>query len=174
MNSLFLWIPVLLGPILLGGKPNVVIILSDDMGYSDVGCYGGEIRTPNLDSLAENGLRFSQFYNTARCCPTRASLLSGLYQHQAGIGLMTGDKKLPGYRGEIGRSVLTIAEALGLAGYKEYMSGKVASPATSGPRDRRIIGPASVGSTGSTGPSSGRAVLRPRHSVPGEHLRYSG
>ena len=87
MNSLFLWIPVLLGPILLGGKPNVVIILSDDMGYSDVGCYGGEIRTPNLDSLAENGLRFSQFYNTARCCPTRASLLSGLYQHQAGIGL---------------------------------------------------------------------------------------
>ena len=58
------------------GKPNVVLILSDDMGYSDVGCYGGEILTPNLDSLAENGLRFSQFYNTARCCPTRASLLS--------------------------------------------------------------------------------------------------
>ena len=106
------------------GKPNVVLILSDDMGYSDVGCYGGEIMTPNLDSLAENGLRFSQFYNTARCCPTRASLLSGLYQHQAGIGLMTGDKKLPGYRGEIGRNVLTIAEALGLAGYKNYMSGK--------------------------------------------------
>ena len=78
------------------GKPNVVLILSDDMGYSDVGCYGGEIMTPNLDSLAKNGLRFSQFYNTARCCPTRASLLSGLYQHQAGIGLMTGDKKLPG------------------------------------------------------------------------------
>jgi len=105
-------------------QPNVVVILSDDMGYSDVGCYGGEIMTPNLDSLAENGLRFSQFYNAARCCPTRASLLSGLYQHQAGIGLMTGDKKLPGYRGEIGRNVLTIAEALGLAGYKNYMSGK--------------------------------------------------
>ncbi|MAK28522.1 MAG: hypothetical protein CMI22_09225, partial [Opitutae bacterium] len=87
MNGFFVWIPVLLGPILLGTKPNVVIILSDDMGYSDVGCYGGEILTPNLDSLAENGLRFSQFYNTARCCPTRASLLSGLYQHQAGIGL---------------------------------------------------------------------------------------
>ncbi|MEC8779086.1 MAG: sulfatase-like hydrolase/transferase, partial [Verrucomicrobiota bacterium] len=124
MNCLSIWIPVLLGPILLGTKPNVVIILSDDMGYSDVGCYGGEILTPNLDSLAENGLRFSQFYNTARCCPTRASLLSGLYQHQAGIGLMTGDKKLPGYRGEIGRNVLTIAEALGLAGYRSYMSGK--------------------------------------------------
>ena len=108
MNNLFLWIPVLLGPILLGAKPNVVIILSDDMGYSDIGCFGGEIRTPNLDSLARNGLRFSQFYNTARCCPTRASLLSGLYQHQAGIGLMTGDKKLPGYRGELGRNILTI------------------------------------------------------------------
>ena len=105
-------------------QPNVVVILSDDMGYSDVGCYGGEIMTPNLDSLADNGLRFSQFYNAARCCPTRASLLSGMYQHQAGIGLMTGDKKLPGYRGEIGRNVLTIAEALGLAGYKNYMSGK--------------------------------------------------
>ena len=83
-------------------QPNVVVILSDDMGYSDVGCYGGEIMTPNLDSLADNGLRFSQFYNAARCCPTRASLLSGMYQHQAGIGLMTGDKKLPGYRGKSG------------------------------------------------------------------------
>ena len=94
------------------------------MGYSDIGCYGGEIRTPHLDSLAEDGLRFSQFYNTARCCPTRASLLSGLYQHQAGIGLMTGDQKLPGYRGEIGNNVLTIAEALGLVGYRNYMVGK--------------------------------------------------
>ena len=138
MNSLFLWIPVLLGPILLGAKPNVVIILSDDMGYSDIGCFGGEIRTPNLDSLARNGLRFSQFYNTARCCPTRASLLSGLYQHQAGIGLMTGDKKLPGYRGELGRNVLTIAEALGLAGYRSYMSGKwhvTRSTRPDGPKD---------------------------------------
>ena len=107
-----------------GAKPNFVIILSDDMGYSDIGCYGGEIRTPNLDSLAKDGVRFSQFYNAARCGPTRASLLSGLYQHQAGIGLMTGDQKLPGYRGELGRNVLTVAEALGLAGYKSYMSGK--------------------------------------------------
>jgi arylsulfatase A-like enzyme len=105
-------------------KPNIVLIMSDDMGFSDIGCYGGEIETPNLDGLAANGLRFSQFYNTARCCPTRAALLSGLYQHQAGIGLMTGDKKLPGYRGEFGRNVLTIAEAMGTAGYRSYMSGK--------------------------------------------------
>ena len=79
--------------------PNIVLIMSDDMGYSDIGCYGGGIDTPTLNSLAENGLRFTQFYNTARCCPTRAALLSGVYQHQAGIGLMTGDKKLPGYQG---------------------------------------------------------------------------
>ena len=68
-------------------RPNILIILSDDMGFSDIGCYGGEISTPQLDALAKNGLRFTQFYNNARCCPTRASLLTGLYPHQAGIGL---------------------------------------------------------------------------------------
>ena len=76
--------------------PNIVIIMADDMGFSDIGCYGSEIKTPVLDNLAANGLRFTQFYNTSRCCPTRASLLTGMYQHQAGIGLMTGDNKLPG------------------------------------------------------------------------------
>ena len=104
--------------------PNIIIMMSDDMGYSDIGCYGSEIQTPTLDRLAANGLRFSQFYNTARCCPTRAALLTGVYQHQAGIGLMTGDKKLPGYRGELGRDVVSIAEALGTGGYRCYMSGK--------------------------------------------------
>ncbi|HEX4610048.1 MAG TPA: sulfatase-like hydrolase/transferase, partial [Urbifossiella sp.] len=69
-------------------RPNVVVILTDDMGFSDLGCYGGEISTPNLDGLAANGVRFTQFYNTARCCPTRASLLTGLYPHQAGVGHM--------------------------------------------------------------------------------------
>ena len=98
--------------------------MADDMGFSDIGCYGSEIKTPVLDKLAANGLRFSQFYNTSRCCPTRASLLTGMYQHQAGIGLMTGDNKLPGYRGELGRDVVTIAEALSTAGYRRYMSGK--------------------------------------------------
>ena len=81
-------------------KPNILIILADDLGWSDLGCYGGEIRTPNLDSLAAGGLRFTQFYTSTRCCPSRASLLTGLYPHQAGIGLMTSDQaaKYPGAR----------------------------------------------------------------------------
>ena len=77
-------------------QPNILVILSDDMGYSDIGCYGGEIETPILDRLACDGIRFTQFYNTGRCCPTRASLLSGLYPHQAGIGHMMDDKGFPG------------------------------------------------------------------------------
>ena len=81
-------------------KPNIILIMSDDMGWSDIGCYGGEIDTPNLDSLAKDGVRFTQFYNTGRCCPTRASLLTGLYPHQAGMGHMTGDYGLPSYRGK--------------------------------------------------------------------------
>src|SRR5215813_2411252 len=72
-------------------RPNILVILADDLGYSDLGCYGSEIKTPNLDGLAKNGLRFTQFYNSARCCPTRASLLTGLYPHQAGVGEMTAD-----------------------------------------------------------------------------------
>src|SRR5215218_10476437 len=79
-------------------RPNIVVILADDMGFSDVGCYGSEIATPNIDRLAEKGVKFTQFYNTARCCPTRASLLTGLYPHQAGMGWMTGSKtEHPGY-----------------------------------------------------------------------------
>jgi arylsulfatase len=101
-----------------------VILLADDMGFSDVGCYGGEIQTPNIDALAAGGLRFTQFYNTARCCPTRASLLTGLYPHQAGVGHMMGDYGLPGYRGSLNRQSVTIAEALKPAGYTTLMSGK--------------------------------------------------
>jgi arylsulfatase len=85
---------------LQNAKPNIVLIMADDMGYSDIGCYGGVINTPVLDGLAENGLRFTQFYNTARCCPTRASLLTGLYPHQAGIGCMMEDKGVDAYRGD--------------------------------------------------------------------------
>ena len=70
-------------------KPNIVVVLVDDMGFSDIGCYGSEIPTPHLDALAKNGLRFTQFYNTGRCCPTRAALLTGVYSHQAGVGHMT-------------------------------------------------------------------------------------
>jgi arylsulfatase len=107
-------------------RPNIVIILSDDMGYSDLGCYGGEIATPNLDALAAGGVRFTQFYNTARCCPTRASLLTGLYPHQAGVGHMMEDRgeKFPGYRGNLNRHCVTIAEALKPAGYLAYAVGK--------------------------------------------------
>ncbi|MFT6240718.1 MAG: arylsulfatase [Akkermansiaceae bacterium] len=105
-------------------RPNIIIIMADDMGYSDIGCYGGEIKTPNLDSLAANGMRFTQFYNTSRCCPTRASLLTGLYPHQAGIGHMTGDYGLPQYQGYLNQECLTIAEALKPTGYRTYMSGK--------------------------------------------------
>ena len=82
-------------------RPNIVIILVDDMGFSDIGYYGSEIPTPNLDKLAGDGLRFTQFYNTGRCCPTRASLLTGLYPHQAGIGHMTEDRGEDGYRGDL-------------------------------------------------------------------------
>jgi arylsulfatase len=102
----------------------VVIILADDLGYSDLGCYGSEIATPNLDRLAAKGLRFTQFYNAARCCPTRASLLTGLYPHQAGVGHMVQDLGKPGYRGQLNERCATIAELLRLAGYRTLMVGK--------------------------------------------------
>jgi len=105
-------------------RPNIVLIMADDMGYSDIGCYGGEIRTPNLDRLASGGLRFSQFYNAARCCPTRASLLTGLYPHQAGIGDMVGNRGYPAYQGYLNDRCLPIAEALKPAGYHTLMAGK--------------------------------------------------
>lgn len=105
-------------------RTNFVIILSDDMGISDLGCYGGEIQTANLDSLAKNGLRFSQFYNTARCCPTRASLLTGLYPHQAGVGHMMDKKPLAGYQGDLNDSCRTLAEMLRPGGYRSYAVGK--------------------------------------------------
>src|SRR5688572_6326867 len=88
-------------------RPNIVIIMADDLGYSDLGCYGGEVQTPNLDKLAAGGMRFTQFYNTSRCCPTRASLLTGLYPHQAGIGQMTHDTGKPGYRGYLTENTVT-------------------------------------------------------------------
>src|SRR4051812_10492691 len=105
-------------------RPNIVVILADDLGYSDIGCYGGEIATPNIDYLAANGLRFRRFYNTSRCCPTRASLLTGMYNHDAGIGEMTTDRGLPGYRGALSPNTVTLAEVLRDAGYHTAMSGK--------------------------------------------------
>ncbi len=105
-------------------RPNIIVILSDDMGYSDIGCYGGEIETPSLDSLAAGGLRLSQFYNTGRCCPTRACLLSGLYPHQAGVGWMMTDRGTDGYRGDLNNNCRIIPEVLKPAGYSTYGVGK--------------------------------------------------
>lgn len=113
-------------------RPNVVLIMVDDMGYSDIGCYGGEIPTPNIDALAAGGVRLSQFYNQARCCPTRATLMTGLYPHQTGIGHMTHapynlsryDTWTENYQGYLNRNCVTMAEALGASGYQTFMSGK--------------------------------------------------
>ena len=112
-------------------RPNIIVILSDDMGYSDLGCFGGEIKTPNLDALAAGGLRFTQFYNTARCCPSRASLLTGLYPHQAGVGYMTDRAPYSTvaminewYAGDLRADTATLGEAMRLNGYRTYAIGK--------------------------------------------------
>jgi len=105
-------------------KPNVVLILNDDMGFSDIGCYGGEVETPHLDRLAANGLRFNQFYNTARCSPSRASMLTGLHPHQTGVGILTYDSGPEGYAGNLNQRCVTIPQVLKTNGYRTYMSGK--------------------------------------------------
>ncbi|GAB3537624.1 arylsulfatase [Pontibacter brevis] len=105
-------------------RPNIIIILADDMGYSDIGSFGSEIETPNLDAMAEGGLKMTQFYNSSRCCPTRASLLTGLYPHQAGVGHMVNEREQPGYRGMLNEECVTMAEALKEGGYSTYMTGK--------------------------------------------------
>jgi arylsulfatase A-like enzyme len=106
------------------GRPNIVIVLADDMGYSDIGCFGGDVHTPNLDALAKDGVRFTSFYNEARCCPTRACLLTGLYAHDAGIGDMNERTRLAAYSGAIKPTVPTMAEVLGENGYDTAAFGK--------------------------------------------------
>lgn len=105
-------------------RPNIVVILCDDMGYSDLGCYGSEIRTPNIDRLAAEGARFTQFYANPRSCPSRASLLTGMYPHRTGVGFMSRDFGIPGYHGYLGRHCVTMAEALKGGGYETFISGK--------------------------------------------------
>ena len=109
-------------------RPNVLLVLLDDLGYSDLGCYGGEIATPRIDALAANGVRFESFYNSARCCPSRASLMTGLYPPHAGIASFTTDrpalKKGPAYLGRLNEQCVTLAEALKPAGYGCYYVGK--------------------------------------------------
>lgn len=106
-------------------RPNILVIMADDMGYSDLGCYGGEISTPNLDNLAKGGVRFTQFYTSARCCPSRASVLTGLYPHQAGIGSFVGPPRGEhGYTGSLTPNAVTLAEVLKESGYRTFGSGK--------------------------------------------------
>ena len=106
-------------------RPNVIVILSDDMGYSDIGCYGSEIRTPNLDLLAAQGIRFTQFYATPRSSPTRASLLTGLYSHQANMGhLATEEFSQLAYSNDLSKNAVTMAELFKANGYTTYMTGK--------------------------------------------------
>ena len=105
-------------------RPNILLILADDMGYSDIGCYGGEIGTPAIDSLAQTGVRLAEFYNTARCCPSRASLLTGLHPHQTGVAELVDDDGPGGYRGSLNERCATLAETLREAGYSTHMTGK--------------------------------------------------
>ena len=114
-------------------RPNILLVMVDDMGYSDLGCYGGEIRTPTLDALAENGVRLARFFNCAQCCPTRAALMTGLYPHQAGVGDMNEEgansefwKRVgsPAYLGLKARGIVTLPEVLRAAGYQTFMAGK--------------------------------------------------
>src|SRR4051812_43843867 len=113
-------------------RPNIILILADDMGYSDLGCYGSEIATPNLDKLAQSGVRFTQFYNQSRCCPSRAALLTGRYPHQVGIGCMIDGyakwirdaANRPSYTDHLAPDSPTLPELLKTAGYRTMMSGK--------------------------------------------------
>ena len=109
-------------------RPNVLLILLDDLGFSDLGCYGGEIPTPNIDRLAGDGVRLSQLYNSARCCPSRASLVTGLHPHQTGIGSFAHRKPVtnrgPAYVGNLNNRGVTMADVLNAAGYQTYMAGK--------------------------------------------------
>ncbi len=114
-------------------RPNILLVMVDDMGYSDLGCYGGEIQTPTLDALAKNGVRFARFYNCAQCCPTRAALMTGLYPHQAGVGDMNevgANNELwkrigsPAYLGLKAHGIVTLPGVLRLAGYQTFMAGK--------------------------------------------------
>lgn len=121
-------------------RPNLIFILLDDLGYSDLGCYGGEIKTPNIDSLAESGVRFGGMYNSARCCPSRASLMTGVYPPQAGIADFVSRQPHPGkgpaHLGRLRDDCVTLAEVLKPAGYNCYYSGKWHMHSTTGPVER--------------------------------------
>ncbi|MEM0898008.1 MAG: arylsulfatase [Verrucomicrobiota bacterium] len=127
MKAPYFLISLLLYPFLTGADektPNILLIVADDLGYSDLGCYGGEIETPNLDQLGRDGVRLTRFYNTGRCCPSRAAILTGQYPHRVGLGHMTQDIGRPGYRGSVSEDAVTIAQALAAKNYRSFLSGK--------------------------------------------------
>lgn len=119
-------------------KPNIILVLVDDMGYSDLGAYGSEIKTPNIDRLAKEGLRLKEFYNNSICAPTRASLLTGQYPHKAGIGYFDVNLGSPPYQGFLNKESLTLGEVLKGAGYTTLLSGKwhVGNDSASWPNQR--------------------------------------
>jgi arylsulfatase A-like enzyme len=132
MKKTFITLNLLLAATILGNaqntatssKPNVILIMVDDMGYSDLGNYGSEIKTPNLDRLAKEGTRLREFYNNSICAPTRASLLTGQYQHKAGVGYFDVNLGLPAYQGYLNKESLTLGEVFRSGGYSTLLSGK--------------------------------------------------
>jgi len=137
LASLFIFFKNPGKPVIKDNRPNIVLIMADDLGFSDVGCYGSEIHTPNIDYMAAHGIKYTRFYNTSRCCPTRASLLTGLYNQRAGIGNMTDKEDEPGYLGHLSENSVTIAEVLKNAGYHTAMSGKWHVSNTIGQKDAK-------------------------------------
>lgn len=136
-------------------RPNIVFILADDMGSSDLGCYGSEIETPNLDTLARNGLQFADFHNSPRCCPSRAALMTGMYSHQAGMGMMTSDYgryPYPAYKGDLSQGCVIPAIVAGLisdrAGTKVTLEDCVREAAFSSDLSLRSFSLCSASSTG--------------------------
>ncbi len=129
-----------LGCVFAADRPNILVILLDDLGYSDLGCYGGEINTPNIDAMGEAGVRFESFYNSARCCPSRASLMTGLYPSQTGIASFTTrdphPTRGPAYLGRLNDRCVTLGETLGQAGYSCYYVGKWHLHNETGPTQR--------------------------------------
>lgn len=161
IRNILTLIAVLFGAIAYSQKrPNIIVILADDMGFSDISCFGGEVSTPNIDMLAKNGIRINQFYNAARCCPSRASLLTGLYSQQAGVGFMNAAvENNPAYQGYLNKSSVTLGEAMQQAGYFTIMAGKwhVGHKPGQGPADRgfkRSLSAATGGFYYNDGPKS--------------------
>lgn len=146
----------------LAERPNIMVIMADDLGYSDIGCYGAEIDTPVLDALAGGGIRFTQFYNAGRCSPSRASILTGLYPHQAGVGAMMLKTTAPAYRGYLNNHCITLGEAMQLNGYHTISSGKwhVCADEENNPYnrgfDRSFFTPGGAGNFYTVGGASGK------------------